>query len=74
MLKRVAERHDATPVQIALAWMIREDGVIAIPKAADAKHVRENRGAAVIKLTKRDLDELDESFPSPEGKKPLETR
>ena len=74
VLKRVAERHDATPAQVALAWVIREDGVIAIPKAADSKHVRENRGAADIKLTKRDLEELDESFPPAEGKKPLETR
>jgi diketogulonate reductase-like aldo/keto reductase len=74
VLKRVAERHEATPAQIALAWVIREDGVIAIPKAADKKHVRENRGAADIKLTKRDLEELDESFPPPDGKKPLETR
>ncbi len=73
-LKRVAERHNATPAQIALAWVIREDGVIAIPKAADPKHVRENRGAADIKLTKKDLAELDESFPAPDGKKPLETR
>lgn len=73
-LKQVAARHDATPVQVALAWAIRENGVIAIPKAADPKHVRENRGAADIKLTKRDLAELDESFPAPEGKKPLETR
>ena len=74
VLKRVAERHDATPAQVALAWVIREDGVIAIPKAADSKHVRENRGAADIKLTRRDLEELDESFPPAEGKKPLETR
>jgi diketogulonate reductase-like aldo/keto reductase len=74
VLKRVAKRHDATPVQIALAWVIREDGVVAIPKAADPKHVRENRGAADIKLTKRDLEELDESFPPAAGKKPLETR
>jgi diketogulonate reductase-like aldo/keto reductase len=74
ILKRVAERHDATPVQIALAWVIRDDGVIAIPKAADVRHVRDNRGAADIKLTKRDLEELDESFPPPEGKKPLESR
>jgi diketogulonate reductase-like aldo/keto reductase len=73
-LKRVAERHGATPVQIALAWVIREDGVIAIPKAAEPTHVRENRVAADIKLTKRDLKELDESFPPPEGKKPLELR
>jgi diketogulonate reductase-like aldo/keto reductase len=74
VLKRVAERHDATPAKIALAWVIREDGVIAIPKAADSKHLRENRGAADIKLTKRDLEELDQSFPQAEGKKPLETR
>jgi diketogulonate reductase-like aldo/keto reductase len=74
VLKRVAERHDATPAQIALAWVIRDDGVIAIPKAAEVKHVRENRGAADIKLTNRDLEELDESFPPPDGKKSLETR
>jgi diketogulonate reductase-like aldo/keto reductase len=74
VLKRVAERHNATPAQVAVAWVIREDGVIAIPKAADSKHVRENRGAADTKLTKRDLEELDESFPPAEGKKPLETR
>ena len=74
VLRRVAERHDATPAQIALAWVLREDGVVAIPKAADPKHVRENRGAADIKLTKRDLAELDESFPPPDGKKPLEMR
>lgn len=73
-LKRIAERHDATPVQIALAWVIRDHGVIAIPKASDKKHVRENRGAADIKLTKRDLEELDESFPPPEERKPFETR
>jgi diketogulonate reductase-like aldo/keto reductase len=74
VLKRVAERHAATPAQVALAWVIREDGVIAIPKAANSKHVRANRGAADIKLTKRDLEELDESFPPADGKKPLETR
>jgi len=74
VLSAVAKRHDATPAQIALAWVIREDGIIAIPKAARAAHVRENRGAADIRLSKRDLEELDESFPPPEGKKPLETR
>jgi diketogulonate reductase-like aldo/keto reductase len=74
VLSAVAKRHQATPAQIALAWVIREDGVVAIPKAARAAHVRENRGAADIRLTKRDLEELDESFPPPVGKKPLEAR
>ena len=70
----MAERHDATPAQVALAWVIREDGVIAIPKAARMAHVRDNRGAADIRLTKRDLAELDESFPPPDDKHPLATR
>ena len=73
-LSAVAKRHDATPAQIALAWVIREDGIIAIPKASRAVHVRENRGAADIRLTERDLEELDQSFPRPDRKKPLELR
>jgi diketogulonate reductase-like aldo/keto reductase len=48
--------------------------VVAIPKAARAAHVRENAAAAGIRLTKRDLDELDASFASPEEKLPLATR
>jgi diketogulonate reductase-like aldo/keto reductase len=74
VLGEIAERHDATAAQIALAWVIREDGVIAIPKAARAAHVRENRGAADIRLTKRDLEALEESFPAPSERVPLETR
>jgi diketogulonate reductase-like aldo/keto reductase len=73
-LRAVAERHDATPAQVALAWVIREPGVIAIPKAGTPAHVREDRGAADVRLTKRDLDELDASFVAPSEKVPLETR
>ncbi|MEA2663045.1 MAG: hypothetical protein QOH08_2617 [Chloroflexota bacterium] len=73
-LAAVAERHGATAAQIALAWVIREPGVIAIPKAARTAHVRENAGAADVRLTKRDLDELDASFAPPEEKLPLATR
>jgi diketogulonate reductase-like aldo/keto reductase len=73
-LRAVAERHQATAAQVALAWVIREDGVIAIPKAGLVAHVREDRGAADLRLTKRDLDELDASFVAPDGPVPLETR
>ena len=73
-LSAVAKRHDATPAQIALAWVIREDGIIAIPKASRVAHVRENRGAADIRLTERDLEELDQSFHQPDRKRPLEVR
>jgi diketogulonate reductase-like aldo/keto reductase len=73
-LARVAERHHATAAQIALAWVIREPGVIAIPKTSRVARVKENRAATDIRLTKRDLDDLDESFAAPTEPVPLETR
>jgi diketogulonate reductase-like aldo/keto reductase len=73
-LAAVAERHSATAAQVALAWVIREPGVVAIPKAARAAHARENAAAAELRLTQRDLDELDASFAPPEEKLPLATR
>jgi diketogulonate reductase-like aldo/keto reductase len=74
VLGDIAERHGATPGQIALAWVIRKDGVIAIPKAAKVAHVRDDRGAVDITLTDRDLEELDAAFPPPQAAVPLETR
>jgi diketogulonate reductase-like aldo/keto reductase len=71
-VRAIAERLDATPVQVALAWVLRQQGVAAIAKAANFEHVRENRGALEIELTTEDLDELDEAFPPPTRKKPLE--
>jgi diketogulonate reductase-like aldo/keto reductase len=73
VLQRVARRQDATPAQVALAWVLRQDGVIAIPKAGSIDHVRENRGALEIRLTEADLGDLDEAFPPPAKSTPLET-
>ena len=41
-LKKIAKRRDATPAQIALAWVLRQPNLIAIPKASDKSHVRDN--------------------------------
>lgn len=71
VLARVASRHGVTPAQIVLAWLLRQDGVIAIPKAGSAAHVRENRKAAEIELTDEDLRDLDAGFPAPTGPTPL---
>jgi diketogulonate reductase-like aldo/keto reductase len=71
-LGKLAKRHKATPAQIMLAWVLREDGIIAIPKAGTPEHVRENREALNIELTDDDLSELDELFPPPKKKIPLE--
>ncbi|HEV8290819.1 MAG TPA: aldo/keto reductase, partial [Tepidisphaeraceae bacterium] len=71
-LRKLAKRHNATPAQIALAWVLREEGIIAIPKAGTPEHVRENRETLNIQLTRKDLDDLDEAFPPPKQKIPLE--
>lgn len=68
----VAKRHHASPTQIALAWVIRRDGVIAIPQAGVPEHVQENRKALDINLTEEDLVHLDRAFPPPTEKRPLE--
>src|SRR5713101_8244635 len=49
-LKKIAKRHDATAAQIALTWVLRHPDVIAIPKASDKNHVRDNAGSIDIKL------------------------
>jgi diketogulonate reductase-like aldo/keto reductase len=71
-LKKIASRRGATPSQVALAWVLRHDDVIAIPKAGKSKHVRENHGALDLRLSKQDLSELDDAFPPPTKKVPLE--
>ena len=64
----VAKRHSASIYQVALAWTLAQPGVIAIPKATDPAHLRENIAAIDIRLTKEDLAELDKAFPPPKGK------
>lgn len=72
VLASVAARHDATPAQVALAWVLRLPQVIAIPKAGSAAHVRENAAALSLRLSSEDLAELDRAFPPPDGPGPLE--
>jgi diketogulonate reductase-like aldo/keto reductase len=71
-LHEVAGRHDATPVQVALAWLLAQEGVIVIPKAGTVDHVIENHGAVGLSLTADDLAELDRGFPPPSGPVPFE--
>jgi diketogulonate reductase-like aldo/keto reductase len=73
-LKRIAERHHATPAQIALAWLLRHPDVVAIPKASSIDHVLENRGALDVFLSSEDLAEVDRTFQPPHNKVELEIR
>ncbi|QKC87157.1 aldo/keto reductase [Mesorhizobium sp. NZP2234] len=71
-LEAVAARHNATAAQIALAWVMHQDGVVAIPKASSQEHVRQNFAALDIALTSEDLADLDRAFPPPTRKRGLE--
>jgi diketogulonate reductase-like aldo/keto reductase len=68
----IGARHDATPAQVALAWVLRQDDVCAIPKAAIPEHVRENCRALDLQLDNDDLKLIDEVFPPPTRRQPLE--
>jgi len=70
-LNEIAKRKDATAAQVALAWVLRQPDGIAIPKASDQDHVRQNAQSLEIELTKEDLAEIDRSFPPPKSKEPL---
>jgi diketogulonate reductase-like aldo/keto reductase len=71
-LAAVARRRGATPAQIALAWVLSNADVCAIPRTANPEHVRENAAAAEMRLTDGDLADLDAAFPPPTRKVPLE--
>jgi 2,5-diketo-D-gluconate reductase B len=58
-LQAVAEKHDATPHQVSLAWLIDQENVVAIPKATSEAHIRENLGALDIDLDDEDRERID---------------
>lgn len=71
-LAEIARRHGRTIYQIALAFVLRRPGVIAIPKAGKTEHVTENLASLSIELSPEDLARLDAAFPPPKRKRPLE--
>jgi diketogulonate reductase-like aldo/keto reductase len=72
ILTEIAGAHHVAPPAVALAWVLRQDGVATIPKAGTPRHVRENRDAYELQLTEEDLAVLDRAFPPPTGPRPLE--
>jgi diketogulonate reductase-like aldo/keto reductase len=70
-LLQIAEQRNATPAQIALAWVIRQEGVIAIPKSVDPLHIQLNAAAAEIELSIEEELLIDTSWPAPIRKRRL---
>lgn len=71
-LAGIAADLGATPAQVALAWLLARDSVVAIPKAGTVAHVRENRAAADLVLPPETMARLETLFPKPAGSVPLE--
>ncbi|MCL6660489.1 aldo/keto reductase [Paenibacillus polymyxa] len=72
VIQKIAQDRGVTTSQIALAWVIRDGDVMAIPKAVQLNHVADNAAAVNIVLTPEELTRLDEAFPAPKGKVPLD--
>ena len=71
-LVRFAQECGMTPAQVALAWLLARDGIIAIPKTGHRERLRENFGALAHTLTAEQLATLDSIFPPPKGPRALE--
>ena len=71
-LIRMAKAYQATPAQLALAWLVRKGNVIAIPKTSSAHRTEENRGFTSLDVSDADWAALDAAFPAPKRKMPLE--
>jgi diketogulonate reductase-like aldo/keto reductase len=71
-LGKVAARHGVDPGAVALAWVLRQPGVVTIPKAVKPEHVRANMKALDVKLDADDLKALDAAFPPPQRGAPLD--
>lgn len=71
-VREIAAAHGVSAAQILLAWVISHQGVVAIPKASSVAHVQENAAALNITLSRDELARLDNAFPAPGRKTPLD--
>jgi len=58
VLRRIGMRHDKTPAQVALRWLIQQENVVAIPKAARADHREENLDIFDFELSRQEMDDI----------------
>ena len=71
-LQQIAQQKGISVAQLLLAWVIRQEGVLAIPKASSVRHVQENAAALNIRLSSEELAIINQAFPAPQHKMPLD--
>lgn len=72
VLQAIAQERGVSAAQVAIAWLLHQDSVIAIPKSSRVNHVEQNYAALELRLTAEELEALDAAFPSPTQPVPLE--
>lgn len=71
-LGNIAQRRQVSPAQVAIAWLLRQDNILTIPKSATPDRIKEHSAAREIQLPPEELKALDQVFPPPTGPVPLE--
>jgi diketogulonate reductase-like aldo/keto reductase len=71
-LDDIADARGVSVFQVALAWVLRQPGVFAIPKAGRVEHVRDNHRALDLQLSDDERATIDTYFRPPRSKRPLE--
>ncbi|WP_370463573.1 aldo/keto reductase [Pantoea sp. B9002] len=71
-LQQIAQQKGISVAQVLLAWVIRQQGVLAIPKTSSVSHVQQNAAALSINLTDEELSIIDRTFPAPQSKTALD--
>ncbi|UCB30861.1 aldo/keto reductase [Duffyella gerundensis] len=72
LLQEIAQQKGISVAQLLLAWVIRKEGVMAIPKASSTAHLKENALAMQVTLSSEELALINQAFPPPTGKQPLD--
>lgn len=67
-LQDIADGHGVSIAQVALAWVLRQEGVVTLPRSGDPAHVRDNAAALDLRLTEADLAVIDKAFPHRTGR------
>lgn len=71
-IKQIAQARQVSAAQVALAWVLRQKNVVAIPKSSRIEHIQQNYEALRLVLTDDELERLNKAFPKPKRKVPLE--
>jgi diketogulonate reductase-like aldo/keto reductase len=59
-IREVAEKHDTSPAQVSLAWLLSKENVIVIPKATSEAHIQDNWAAQDLELDEADIEKIDD--------------